>query len=347
MKSPTIYIVTPCRNAAKTINETITSVVTQQGSFFIRYHIQDCNSSDETLEILEKWRLLLTTNSFSISCLGIDFTYASEQDSGLYDGVKKGFEHCDLQDDNAFMTYLNADDILINGAFSSITDIQMMLPDIAWVTGRPCQYAGNSLVYIDPVFKYPTFLIKNGYCESRFLGYFIQQEGTFWKVKLWNSAIGINADLKFAGDFDLWVRFARQELLWIFNGPLGVFRVREGQLSENLDKYFNEINSVVDFDYKEKNWQSNIQEIYTSPDKLENSSAEIVYDYSNKKYIKNITEFPIKNYISIATPNDGIVEPLPILNSLPQKRVLQRLIKRTVKYIIPYGLVKMYQNRRH
>lgn len=345
MALPTIYIVTPCRNAAKTINDTITSVVTQQGSFYVRYHIQDCCSTDETLEQLERWKNILSNHTFPISCLGIEFSYSIEPDSGLYDGIKKGFEKFNIYNDDAFMTWLNADDIMLNGALSSIVDIQKMLPDVNWVTGRPCQYNGNSFVYIDAVFKYPVELVKNGYCESRFLGYFIQQEGTFWKKKLWDSSGGINTELKYAGDFDLWVKFAQKDVLWVFNGPLGVFRIREGQLSANLDEYFKEIDSAVAFEYKEKIWHDSLQKIYTNPNELQYCSAEIAYDYGKKRYIKNVTEFPIQNYISLDS-SQIIIDKKP-LAKIYNKHVMLRVIKKTMKYITPYGLIKLYQNRRH
>lgn len=54
----TIYIVTPCRNAKTTLNETINSIVSQSGNFYIRYHVQDANSTDGSLEILQNWKVL-------------------------------------------------------------------------------------------------------------------------------------------------------------------------------------------------------------------------------------------------------------------------------------------------
>jgi glycosyltransferase involved in cell wall biosynthesis len=38
---PTLYVVTPCLNAAATIDRTIQSIVTQAGRFHLHYHIQD------------------------------------------------------------------------------------------------------------------------------------------------------------------------------------------------------------------------------------------------------------------------------------------------------------------
>ncbi|MDQ0115235.1 glycosyltransferase [Paenibacillus harenae] len=342
MTFPTVYIVTPSRNAEETINDTISSVLTQQGDFHIRYHIQDCLSTDGTIEIIQAWGKFLDEGRFPLSCRGVTFTYASEDDTGLYDGIRKGFNQFGVVDEESFMTWINADDILCRGTLATITKIQRTLPDVNWVTGKPCQLSDDSLVYLDSFFQYPTEFIKHGFGESRFLGFFIQQEGTFWKKKVWEAAGGISTKLKLAGDFELWVKFAQQEVLWLFNGPLGIFRVRTGQLSENLDKYFNEMDAVIPLSQKEQNWQEVLRQAYSNPNQVRFSSAGIAYDYGGKKYVKNVIEFPIRNYISVS---ENEVEAKPVL-IMPSSRTFMRKFRKAVKFLTPYGLLKLYQNRR-
>lgn len=344
MKLPTIYIITPCRNAVSTINDTINSIITQRGSFFIRYHIQDCCSTDGTLEILQEWQELIQNNTIKISCLGIEFSYLSELDSGLYDGIVKGFEYLNIVDNDAFMTWINADDVLINGTLSTIVEIQQTLPNVNWVTGNPCQFNENSLVYINVPFQYPTYLIQKGYMESRFLGYFIQQEGTFWRKRLWDKSEKIDPRLKFAGDFDLWTKFAKEDILWVFNGPLGIFRIREGQLSSNIDNYFKEIDLIMHFDTRKEMWGNSLQEIYSNPNDIFCSAAQIFYDYNDKKYKTNITEFQIKNYITV-TNSEGVLESETI--EIKKKHKISRGFRKIIKFLMPYGLITLYQNRRN
>jgi hypothetical protein len=76
---------------------------------------------------------------------------------------------------------------------------------------------------------------------------FIQQEGTFWSDWLWK-AVGqrLNADLRFAGDFELWTRMAQHADLITVLAPLGAFRRRQGQLSSAMDKYMEEVGRVQD-----------------------------------------------------------------------------------------------------
>src|ERR1700733_14150058 len=99
-------IVTPVLNGEEFLNETILSVVSQAGHFSIRYHVQDGGSTDATIKILTTWQNCLA-NGFPISCEGIEFSFASEPDRGLYDAVRRGFAACGDAD---VMTWINADD---------------------------------------------------------------------------------------------------------------------------------------------------------------------------------------------------------------------------------------------
>jgi len=290
MEVPAIHIVTPCRNAALTINETISSVLSQAGTFTIKYHIQDAKSEDGTLNIIRRWHDIISSHAHPVFCHGIEFSYASESDTGLYDGVKKGFEKIGIEDDDSYMTWLNADDLLMPGAFSTIVTIGRQFPDVDWITGKQCYLShNNSLIYPSCDMIYPTNLIRKGYCEHRFWT-FIQQEGTFWKKHLWDKVGGINTRLKYAGDFELWMKFANETLLWQFNGPLGIFRRRAGQLSENLEIYLSEVDLLVDRENKEKMWLGELRQLSDQYGQDDYTAACIGYDIGQNEYTKFLPE---------------------------------------------------------
>lgn len=291
----TMYVITPCRNAEETINETISSIVNQAGDFHIRYHVQDAQSSDRTISILEKWKNLLGSGNFPISCLGVEFSYRSEKDNGLYDGISKAVEYIKLKENN-FMTWLNSDDLLVPGAFSTVFGIGRVFQDVNWITGKQCYLSGNhSLIYNETGPYYPTYLISKGYAENRYWT-FLQQEGTFWKVDLWNSVGGLNPNLKLAGDFDLWTKFAQKELLWQYNGPLGIFRKRPGQLSENLKDYLSEIDTIVDYSWKEREWGEDLDKIVHQDELSANyKKTKILYSMDEDKFIKIIDKISIQD----------------------------------------------------
>ena len=125
-------IVTPVLNGEKFLDQTILSVVSQAGPFTIRYHVQDGGSKDRTLEILAAWKSRLARD-FPVFCEGIEFSFASAPDRGLYDAVNRGFAACA---DFDAMAWINGDDRFEPGAFATVEEIFRGFPDIDWLTGR-------------------------------------------------------------------------------------------------------------------------------------------------------------------------------------------------------------------
>ena len=246
MTSNCIYIVTPCRNMAQTINQTILSIVSQEGDFTIRYHIQDGHSTDGTLSILKRWKTILEKpNSQFVHCNRVIFTYKSESDSGMYNAIEKGFSYLDIPD-SAFMTWLNADDKLFPQTLMLINSLQGM-PAVNWITGNLYNFQqNNGLIFNYFVPFPPSQFIAKGICDLIHWSC-LEQEGTFWRKWLWDKVGGIDSKFKFAGDWDLWRRFAPHSELVQVAFPLGAFRKIDGQLSSQNDgnPYQNEIDQTV------------------------------------------------------------------------------------------------------
>ena len=235
-------IVTPVLNGEKFLDQTILSVVSQAGPFSIRYHIQDGGSKDATLGIVAAWQLRLARD-FPLFNEGVEFSFASVPDRGLYDAINQGFAACG---DSDAMAWINADDRFEPGAFATVEDIFKKYPDIDWVTGRPTTIAETGeILHISPVVPFPRKAIEAGIFDGRFAETFIEQEATFWRKQLWDSAGGANPNFRLAGDFDLWRRFAKQSDLVIVDTILGCFRMRAGQLSANKAKYHAEIDASL------------------------------------------------------------------------------------------------------
>jgi len=235
-------IVTPVLNGEKFLDETILGVVSQAGPFSIWYHIQDGGSKDATLKLLAAWRSRLARD-FPTFCEGIKFSFASEPDRGLYDAVNRGFTACG---DSDAMAWINADDRFEPGAFATVEEIFRGFPDIEWLTARPTVIAeSGSLMNVSPIIPFPRQAIAAGIFDGRFARSFIEQEATFWRPRLWQKTGGVDPNFRFAGDFDLWRRFARQTDLVIVDAILGCFRMRAGQLSADMARYRAEIDASL------------------------------------------------------------------------------------------------------
>lgn len=90
-----ISIVTICFNSAKTIEETIKSVLAQ-GYDNLDYVIIDGASTDGTMDIVERYR-----NHFSV--------VVSEKDKGISDAFNKGIKNSK----GSVICFINSDDVML------------------------------------------------------------------------------------------------------------------------------------------------------------------------------------------------------------------------------------------
>ncbi|MDT9286193.1 tetratricopeptide repeat protein [Limnospira sp. PMC 1298.21] len=299
----TIFVVTPCLNAAPTIDNTIKSVISQSGDFWIRYHVQDGGSTDLTVERLQYWESVLSKENSYVQCRGVEFSWVSEPDQGIYDGVIKGFDSFDIAP-RELMTWINADDALMPGALSAVCRIVGEHPEIEWVGGP--QYVFETDIQQKVLQRgtpTPTAVIREGLCDGHHWA-MLQQEGTFFSKALWfKSKHGLKG-FELAGDWNLWREMAHHGVYYQYENPLGAFRKRPGQLSvERIGDYRAEIERVVPLRvrkgrfeqlYREQEWGANLIKSDSKSGKtvVEIESVREVYekvedvgDITDKKFV--------------------------------------------------------------
>lgn len=228
-------IVTPVYNGEKFITETIESVLSQEGDFEIEYIIVDGGSSDETVKIIKKYEVLLKEKKYPLRCKKMDFLWFSEKDNGMYDAINKGFRHAT----GDVYAYINADDLYLPGAFFNISQVFKKYPQVQWLKGITDYLLGEQ----EKITKGTCFLYNQEWVRMGIYGrnaYFIQQDSVFWKSELWKKTGGISEGLRYAGDYYLWLQFAKYSPLYSLNKEVSCFRKTPGQLSENMENYRNE-----------------------------------------------------------------------------------------------------------
>jgi len=249
-----VLLVTPTRNAEQFLDETIFSIVSQIGDFELHYHIQDSQSSDATIEIIKKWEKILSNSETVFQTRfqrpKILFSWASENDTGMYDAINRGFVYLLSQVDrssreNIVMSWLNGDDTFAQGAFQTVAQF-FEATEYRWVTGNPCLIRFDSAIVDlrDSPFGFSRHLLRKGLHDGRQY-HFLQQEGTFWRLSLWEEVGALNASLQLAGDWDLWRRFATCSDLVTLKAVLGFHRRRPEQLSSNMGAYYQEVDTVI------------------------------------------------------------------------------------------------------
>lgn len=236
------FIATPSYNAADTILETIRSVLRQKVECPIVYHIQDGASTDGTQDILRKVAAELLSEPELYG--NITFSWVSEPDGGMYDAIAKAFASMRIPPE-AFMGWINADDVLTPGCLSLLQDAARRFPWICWCGGQPCSIGAHGLTTSRPPMYWPNReLFRSGLCDGIHFPC-VQQEGMFWRQSLFEASGGLNVHLRLAGDWDLWRRMAEHAPFVELPRPTGIFRSRPGQLSEDTGQYRGEIASIL------------------------------------------------------------------------------------------------------
>jgi glycosyltransferase involved in cell wall biosynthesis len=205
---PRIALVTPVYNSAKYIEQTIRSVLSQNYPN-LEYIIVDGGSTDGTIDIIRKYESQITA-------------WISEPDNGMYDALNKGF----ARSSGEIMGWISATDQYHIGGLSVVGSVFRDLPKVEWITGRATGFNEDGMTTI--VLEIPHW------SRYRFLAganRYIQQESTFWRRSLWESAGSrLDSSQRVVGDFELWLRFFRYAQLYTVDALVGGYRAHPGQL---------------------------------------------------------------------------------------------------------------------
>ena len=214
---PKISIVTPSFNQGRFLEQTIRSVLDQSYPN-LEYVIVDGGSTDGSVEIIKRYADRLAW-------------WVSEKDAGQYDAINKGF----ARTSGEIMGWVNSDDKYLPWTFDVLADLLTCLPQIEWVTslfplfwnenGQAVSCDAHAGFSREHILRGGT-LLGSSWPSSAF----VQQESTFWRRSLWNKVGGrLETKWSLAGDFDLWMRFAREAELYSVAIPLAGFRRHGGQ----------------------------------------------------------------------------------------------------------------------
>jgi len=176
-ETPRVSIVTAVYNCEEFIEETIRSVLGQTYKN-IEYIIIDGNSTDKTVEIIEKYSADL-------------FYFKSEPDNGMYAAINKGFE----KSTGELMAYLNADDLYDSDYIEHIVDTYKKTrnADLFFSDTKFIDING-SLSYIYKSVSLPRRLIR-WLRRPPF-----SQQSACWTRKVYKENYGFDDKLKYVAD---------------------------------------------------------------------------------------------------------------------------------------------------
>ena len=225
-------VITPCYQSGPLLEETIRSVLEQtavtSGRVQLEYLVCDGGSTDGTREIVER-------------LASPHLQFFSEPDRGMYDALRKGLQ----RGTGEIVSYLNAGDYYHKTALDVVADVFENYPDVSWLTGFNAFYNERShLIGIDLPYRYRSQFFFNG-LHGRVLPT-LQQESTFWRADL-HRLLDYDrlASLRLAGDYYLWMQFAREHRPAIVSAHLGGFKFHHGQQTRERGEYMREFYSLV------------------------------------------------------------------------------------------------------
>lgn len=225
MNYPKISIVTPVYNQVQYLEQTILSII-NQGYPNLEYIIIDGGSTDGTIDLIRKYEEHLTY-------------WVSEPDKGMYHAIQKGFEHSTGE----IMCWLNSDDIFFDKSLFAIADIFMHHPEIEWFSGKSVSTDAKGMILSVDEIENIKFCKYDFYLNRAF---WVPQPSTIWRRSIWEKIGGsLDTSLRLAGDFDLWLRFINVAPQYVANTLIGTYRIRDGQLSQMMDKYMQEVQKSI------------------------------------------------------------------------------------------------------
>lgn len=206
---PTISLVTPTRNQAHYLGETIASVRAQD--FAPReWIVLDAMSTDDTPAILSR------------QCDLPWLRVIREPDSGQSDAIDKGIRLAS----GDIVGWLNSDDLLLPGALRSVAEAFARNPDavVIYGAGRKIDAAGGLLksVHARP---FDEHLLRTALT--------MLQPATFFRRDAYLAVGGVRHDLDYAMDWELLLRLARHGKIVAIEDELACLRCYPGTKTES------------------------------------------------------------------------------------------------------------------
>lgn len=177
-------IVTPNYNSGQFLAETIESVLInlKKGD---EYFVIDGGSHDNSVDIIKKYEKHITG---WVSC----------PDNGYADAISKGFARAT----GDIMAWINSSDLLLDGALDTARE-KFIESDVDWIFGDD--------YYIDET-SHVLFRSCGGTSniEKMMLygAWTPLQDACFWRSSLYHSVGGINSNIKYAADFDFFLKLS-------------------------------------------------------------------------------------------------------------------------------------------
>lgn len=203
---PLLSIVIANYNYGRFLEEAIRSVVLQDGFAECELIVVDGGSTDNSVEIIKKYADRIAW-------------WCSERDGGQSAAFNKGIWHAA----GKYITWLNADDLLVVGALRAIADGVRRHPDFDWFTANFYRFIHESGKVSEIGWGphwYPTWLQRKNSPVVAF------GPSTIFSKRIWEKYGKFDEDLHYVMDTEMWIRFMVNGVKqWRINSFIWAFRM--------------------------------------------------------------------------------------------------------------------------
>ncbi len=214
MTQPLLSIVIANYNYGRFLSEAIESVVSQindAGEGMVELIVCDAASTDNSVEVIKKYENHITW-------------WCSEKDRGQSHAFNKGFSHAR----GKFLTWLNADDVMLPNVVHALNEASVKCPAQEW-------FVGGSF-WLDPKMRVwkCNHVRPFSFIRARFGGVSVWGPSSFFTKRLLDEVGGVDERFHYMMDIELWCRFYFKErvvYLPFVNYAFGLRLHPEGKMS--------------------------------------------------------------------------------------------------------------------
>lgn len=201
-----ISIVTPSYNQAEFIERTVESVLSQRGDFELEYLVIDGQSTDDTVDRLQKY-----TDRIRL---------ISEPDDGQANAINKGLALAG----GDLVGWLNSDDVLLDGCLQRVATVFTSEPETEWLYGKVRIIDAGDREIRRLITAYKNLRMSRFSYGRLVQECWISQMGVFWRRSFGERVGPLDESLDYSFDYDLWLRFGRESAGRFLPEYLAAFR---------------------------------------------------------------------------------------------------------------------------
>lgn len=226
MKPLTISIATPTYNQARFIGQTIESVLLQEGDFLIDYILVNDGSTDNTLEVIEKYEDLLKQNKWPVKCRGISYRYWTRKNGGTASAINEGLRSAKGE----ILGWICSDDYYMPGVFEAVNQAFANDTDLDFVYGDSLKiYEDGRPPKVEPKPR-PDETFESLKSRGNSFGF------NLFSKKIFNQTGFFDESLNHCWDLDQWMRIFKVGKVKYIPVTFAAYRAWSGTQTETKQK---------------------------------------------------------------------------------------------------------------